>query len=55
MTNKWWTIWKYALGSYSDEKTAEYDNTVTVIRTMLFFINFITCVLIGANIIIGWV
>ena len=24
--DKLWKIWKYALGSYSDDKTAEYDD-----------------------------
>ena len=25
-----WTIWKFAIGSFSDEQTEEYDNVVAV-------------------------
>ena len=44
---KVWTIWKYAIGSFSDEKTAEYDNYVAVIRTLVVFVNFVTCFYYG--------
>ena len=31
MKGKIWTIWKYTIGSFSDEKTAEYDNNTGII------------------------
>ena len=52
--NKAWTIWKYAIGSFSDEKTAEYDNIVAIIRTVVVFINFVTCFFIMGNVIHNW-
>ena len=51
---KIWTIWKYAIGSFSDEKTADYDDIVAVIRTFVVLINFITCFFIMANVIHNW-
>ena len=32
---KIWEIWKYALGSFSDDKTAPYDNFITIVRTLI--------------------
>lgn len=52
--NKFWVIWKYTLGSFSDEKTEEYDNTITAIRTVILFINLVTCLFIMANIAHNW-
>ena len=49
-----WTIWKYAIGSFSDEKTADYDNHVAIIRTLVVFVNFVTCFFIMANVIHNW-
>ena len=31
-----WKIWKYALGSFADEKTKDYDNYVVIVRTIIF-------------------
>ena len=28
-------IWKYALGSFSDDRTKEYDNHVLVVRSVI--------------------
>ena len=43
-----WRIWKYALGSFSDEKTEPYDNYVIIIRSIIFFSYLITnCFIIG--------
>lgn len=28
-------IWKHALGSFSDDKTAPYDNHIVVIRSLI--------------------
>ena len=43
---KLWTTWKYAVGSFSDEQTEEYDDIVAIVRTCAFFIM--------ANIIHNW-
>tara|TARA_B100001564_G_scaffold140411_1_gene117850 strand:- start:1492 stop:1659 length:168 start_codon:yes stop_codon:yes gene_type:complete len=50
-----WTIWKYAIGSFSDEQTAEYDDVVAIARTFIVGINVICAFFIIANIIVGWV
>lgn len=52
--NKIWTIWKYTIGSFSDDKTAEYDNSVAVLRTVVLMINLICAVFIIANIVHKW-
>ena len=52
--NRLWTIWKYAIGSFSDEKTEDYDNHVAIIRTFVVCINVICAFFIMANIINGW-
>jgi hypothetical protein len=51
---KLWTIWKYAIGSFSDDKTADYDNYVAIIRTIVILINVLCAILIMANIIKNW-
>ncbi len=33
---KLWRIWKYSLGSFSDDKTKPYDNYVAIIRSIIF-------------------
>jgi len=46
-----WKIWKYALGSFSDDKTEKYDNYIAIVRTILFFSYLITnCFIIAGNI-----
>jgi hypothetical protein len=35
---KIWQILKYSLGSFSDDKTAPYDNYVAIIRTVIIFL-----------------
>ena len=47
-------IWKYALGSFSDEKTKEYDNYVLIIRSIIFFSYLITNCFIVAGVIRHW-
>ena len=37
--SKFWIIWKYAIGSFSDDKTADYDNYVAVIRTIVVLVD----------------
>ena len=29
---KIWTVWKFTIGSFSDERTKEHDNSVAIIR-----------------------
>tara|TARA_B100000686_G_C16200540_1_gene670359 strand:+ start:410 stop:577 length:168 start_codon:yes stop_codon:yes gene_type:complete len=52
---KLWTIWKYAIGSFSDEQTAEYDDVVAIARTILVGLNVVCALFIIANIIVGWI
>jgi len=54
LTNKIWTTWKYAVGSFSDEQTEEYDNIVAVVRTFIVGVNLICAFFIMANIIHNW-
>ena len=51
---KIWTIWKYALGGFSDDKTEPYDDYVALLRTVIVGINFVTCFFIMANVIHNW-
>ena len=39
-------LWQYALGSYSDEKTAPYDKGMLVIRTLWVVLHIVTCLFI---------
>ena len=52
--SKFWEIWKYALGSFSDEKTKEYDNTVLIIRSFIFLTYLITNCFIISGVIRHW-
>ena len=52
--NKIWTIWKYALGGFSDDKTEPYDDYVALLRTVIVGVNFATCFFIIANVIHNW-
>ena len=54
MKGKGWIIWKYTIGSFSDEKTAENDNIVAVLRTFIVVINVVCAILIMANIVHNW-
>jgi hypothetical protein len=49
-----WTIWKQALGSFSDEKTANNDDIICIVRTFLVGINILTCVAIISNVVHNW-
>ena len=51
---KVWEIWKYSLGSFSDDKTAPYDNYVAGIRTLIVVSYMVTNVAIVANAIRHW-
>ncbi len=46
-----WKIWKYALGSFQDETTKNYDNIICVIRSFIFLQLVITnCFIVAGNI-----
>jgi hypothetical protein len=51
---KAWKIWKYTIGSFSDDKTVEHDDAIAILRTCIVLVNFITCFFITANIIHNW-
>tara|TARA_B100001113_G_scaffold315225_1_gene281311 strand:- start:24 stop:284 length:261 start_codon:yes stop_codon:yes gene_type:complete len=48
---EFWKIWKYALGSFHDETTKNYDDIICVIRSFIFLQLVITnCFIIAGNI-----
>ena len=49
-----WKIWKYALGSFADDKTRDYDNVVAIVRTIILFTYFITNIFIISGVIRHW-
>ncbi len=49
-----WTIWKYALGSFNDEKTERYDDIICLIRTVILLTYVVTNVVICAGVIRHW-
>ena len=51
---KFLRIWKYSLGSFSDDKTAPYDNYVAGIRTLIIVSYMVTNVAIVANAVRHW-
>ena len=51
---KIWQIWKYSLGSFSDDKTAPYDNYVAGIRTIIFVSYMVTNAFIVSGVIRHW-
>ena len=52
--NNIWKIWKYALGSFSDEKTKDVDNTVVVVRSAILASYLITNCFIISGVIRHW-
>jgi hypothetical protein len=51
---KIWTIWKHALGSFSDEQTAGQDDVICIVRTLILAVNLICAFMIMANVIHNW-
>ena len=49
-----WRTWKYALGSFSDNKTAKYDDAVCILRSFIFITYFTTNCFITAGVIRHW-
>ncbi|OUV63930.1 MAG: hypothetical protein CBC89_06340 [Euryarchaeota archaeon TMED129] len=47
-------IWKYSLGSFSDDKTGPYDNYIAVIRTCIFTSYLVTNCFIVSGVIRHW-
>ena len=54
MMNKIWKVWKYALGSFADDKTSEYDNVIAIVRTFIFITYLITNCFIISGVIRHW-
>ena len=48
------TIWKYSLGSFSDDKTSPYDNYIASIRTLIFVSYMVTNAFIISGVVRHW-
>ena len=51
---KIWKIWKYSLGSFSDERTKPYDNYVAAIRSIIFVSYLVTNCFIISGVMRHW-
>jgi len=51
---KIWKVWKYSLGSFSDDKTKPYDNYVAIIRSIIFVSLLTTNLFIVSGVIRHW-
>jgi len=49
-----WIIWKYSLGSFSDERTSPYDNFIAIIRTIIFVSYMVTNAFIVGGVVRHW-
>ena len=49
-----WQVWKYALGSFSDDKTSKYDDVIAIVRTCILFAYLITNFFIISGVIRHW-
>ena len=49
-----WKIWKYALGSFADDKTRDYDNVVAIVRTIILLTYLIPNAFIISGVIRHW-
>ena len=54
LIHKIWEIWKYSLGSFSDDKTKPYDNYVAIIRSIIFVSLLTTNTFIVSGVIRHW-
>ena len=54
LLNRFWNILKYSLGSFSDEKTNEYDNYVVIVRSIIFVSYLVTNCFIISGVIRHW-
>jgi hypothetical protein len=48
-----WRIWAKALGEKAGSNDKEADN-IALIRSVILFINMVTCFFIIANVIFNW-
>lgn len=53
---KIFNVWLYALGSFSDDKTKEYDKQVLIVRSLWVLLHIVTCfmIILGNGHLIGW-
>jgi len=49
-----WKVWKYSLGSFSDDKTSPYDNYIAIVRTIIFVSYMVTNAFIVGGVIRHW-
>ena len=54
MMKKMWTVWKYALGAFADEKTQKYDNLVVLVRSLILIAYLTTNIFIVSGVIRHW-
>ena len=54
LMKKAFKIWKYALGSFSDDKTERYDDYVVLVRTIIFISYLVTNCFIISGVIRHW-
>lgn len=47
-------VWKYSLGSFSDDKTKNYDNYVAIVRTIIFVSYLVTNCFIISGVVRHW-
>ena len=47
-------VWKYSLGSFSDDKTKPYDNYVAAVRSVIFISYLVTNCFIISGVIRHW-
>ena len=49
-----WSVWKYALGSFNDDKTKKYDDVICIIRSGILLTYVVTNCVICAGVIRHW-
>ena len=49
-----WKVWKYSLGSFSDERTSPYDNYIAIVRTIIFVSYMVTNAFIVGGVVRHW-
>ena len=47
-------VWKYSLGSFSDERTSPYDNYIAIVRTIIFVSYMVTNAFIVGGVVRHW-
>ena len=54
MIHNIWKIWKYSLGSFNDSTTKKYDNSIVILRSVIFISYLVTNVFIISGVIRHW-